>query len=281
MELKPHFRVVRFTPVPEIQEGVNVALLFVDERARLVMDSEFQKLGCVAPNFDKSILQFWLSDIGESLSSIKPQDAYAHIASRTAQIQVGATHFITRKVTPEFESHLVDTYLRKAHRPSRHGENHIQYVDTLIDDAIKNPNVDFAGILKRAEPSDFLSQASLELLKTRNIRFSRVMNGTKKIILMDGLNLGVSSKSQLRLRSSTIGTGFFTLGNERAKIEQIEQKEITRAAFLFRRPQTDDPEISYIANVLSRDSDLIVETEAGKNIIEIHRLLQNSSGNLI
>jgi hypothetical protein len=58
-------------------------------------------------------------------------------------------------------------------------------------------------------------------------------------------------------------------------------KKITRAAFLFGRPQIEDPEISHIANVLGRDSDLIVETEAGKNTNEIHRLLQNSSGNSI
>ncbi len=282
MELKPHFRVVRFSPVPEIQEPVNVALLFVADHARLVSDFEFQKLGCIAPNYDKAMLRFWLEDIAEDLANIKPQDAFAHIASRSPQIQVGDTHWLTQQLSPAFESRLVDIYLHRDPRRSKHADNHIHYVDTLIDDAIKNPAFDATGMLRRIKPDKFLSDTSLKLLgSVGNIHFSRVKNGTNKIVIMDGLNLSVASKAQLSSRAATVGTGFYIFGNSRARLEQIEQKKIVRAAFLFNRPQTGDPEISYLADVIRRDSDLLVEPETGKNVAEIQRELQTSSANLL
>ena len=281
MELKPHFRVVRFTPVPEIQEPVNVALLFVDNKARLVSDYEFQKLSCIAPNFDKEMLKFWLEDIAGDLESIKPQDAFSHIASRSAQIQVGNTHWLPQKLSSTLESRLIATYLQKEHRHNKHAENHLQHVETLIDDAIRNPFWDMSGVLKRAEAKNFLSPAGVKLLATKNIHFARVLNGTKKIVLMDGLNLSVASKSQLRMRATTIGAGFYAIGNARKELEQVEQKEFVRAAFVLRRPQTDDPEIAYLANVLGRDSEFLVEPETGKNVAEIQRELQMSSANLL
>jgi hypothetical protein len=281
MELKPHFRVVRFSPVPEVQEPVNVALLFVEDKARLVSDFEFEKLGCVAPSFDKSILRFWLEDIRETLSSVQPEDAYTHLASRTAQIQVGPMHWLTRKLSPEFELRLINNYLRRGHRHNAPSERHLQYVDSLIEDEISKVFVKTGRLLKRARPETFLSPQSLNLLSAKNIRFSRVLNGTKQIVLMDGLNLAVTSRAQIKQRAAEVGYGYYTLGISKNQIEQIEQKSIVRAAFLFHRPIGSDPEIDYAANLMSRDADLLVEPESGKNVAEVQKILQTSSESLI
>jgi hypothetical protein len=281
MELKPHFRVIRFSPVPEFQEPVNVALLFIEDKARLVSDFEFEKLGCIAPSFDKSILKFWLEDIRETLSSIKPEEAYAHIASRSAQIQVGAAHWLTRTLSPDLETRLIHDYLRRVHRHSASSERHLQYVDSLIEDAITSVHIGISGLLKRARPDKFLTPKSVAMLAAKNIRFSRVLNGTKQIVVMDGLNLAVTSKAQIKQRAAEVDYGYYMLGNSKNKIEQIEQKNIIRAAFLFNRPLDSDPEIDYAANLLGRDSDLLVEPASGKNVAEIQKILQTSSENLI
>jgi hypothetical protein len=281
MELKPHFRIVRFSPTPEVVEPVNVALLFVDERARLITDNEFQKLHCVAPRFNPHLLETLLRNIQDEIGQQNPNQAHSFLSSHTGQLQVGEPHRLMAQVSPEMESRLVDLYLKRHARPSQHHESHVHYVDTLLDNELKKWKCDTHALLKRADPKKFLSPRGYDLLEAKSMRFSRVLNGAKRLVLIDGLNFAISSKAQIKMRSQAICFGFFSFGRIREKLQEIENREVTRAALIFGRPLMLEPELSYCEEQVRRDADLTVDTSTTVNASKLTELIHSSSGDLI
>jgi hypothetical protein len=281
MELTPHYRVVRFSPAPELHEPVNVALLLVDEKARLITDYVFQKLHCVAPRFNSKLLQFLLEHVQEELHSIKPEEAHIFLSAQTAQLQVGEPQRLTRGTSKDFEAHLIDLYLKRPTQVHKPGESHFRYVDTLLDEALTKVSFDAGSLIKRAHPSDFLSPDSISLLASKTMKFSRVLNGNRKIVLLDGLNLAVASKQQLKQRASEIGFGFYTMGKVRGRIESIEKKALVRAAFVFNQPATIDAELVYFQELIRRDADISVQSDTGHNLMALGDILQSANSGLI
>lgn len=271
--MNPHFRIVRFSPTPGLNEPVNVALLLVDDKARLVTDTEFQKLACIAPRFNVRLLRFMLDELGHELMRVDPEEAHTFLATRTAQLQVGEPQQFTRPLPRDFESKLIEAYLRRNQRPSRSTDRHMQYVDTLVDDALAKLAFDTSFLLNRARPKDFLSPQSVALLPAKSIKFSRVLSNDHKIVLMDGLNLAVASKPHLRQRAAELGYGFFSIGNVRSQLQAIEGKPIVRASFVFNRPPEADPEVEYSINLVERDADLKIDAATQANLGELKQTL--------
>lgn len=277
MELKPHFRVVRFSPAPEYIESVNVALLIIDSNPRLVSDSQFEKLSCIAPSFDPSVLQVWLDCVSDELRTIPPAEIPIALTSKTAQIQMGKEHYLERDVPQELEQRLIRTYLKKAHRGNKQSEEHLRYVDSLISDLIGNTALMLGELLKRAKPDSFLRPSSAALLSVRNVKFSRVIVAPKALILMDGLNLAVASRAQLKQRAFEIDFGFFAFGEVKQKIESLEEKEILRTSFVFNAPSELDKETHALIDLLKRDSDLSVDANNQEEVLRFNALIRNKT----
>jgi hypothetical protein len=277
MELRPHFRVVRFSPVPEYLEPVNVALLIIDQRPRLVSDFVFEKLACISPSFDREVLQVWLKSIAEEIRGLPPAEISSRLTSRTSQIQLGRENYIKSDIHEPLEQHLIQTFLKKAPRPTRSSEKHLQYIDTLIDGVIGRSDLMYGDVLKRAQASSFLTPESVSKLATSSIRFSRVIVAPRALVIMDGLNLGITSRAQLRLRAAEVGFGFFQFGEAKGAIETIERKEILRASLAFNRPSAPDKELDCILALLKRDSDISVDTASSDEVFEFNKMLRQKS----
>ncbi len=261
--------------MPECVEAVNVALLILDSRPRIVSDFKFEKLSCVAPSFDRSVLQFWLECASAEIANTPLSEVPVRLASRSAQVQIGEPTFLRREITESVERKLVHALLRRMPRPTEASEEHIQYVDSLISDAIGGTQLLMGEVLKRAKPSRFLKPQSLKKLDGgAGIKFSRVLVSPTSLVLMDGVNLAASSKMQLRQRAAEIDFGFFSLGAVRTEIEEIEQKKILRTAFVFNTPPTPDREIQHVVNLVTRDSDLAVDSSKPEEVFRFNRALQ-------
>jgi len=277
MELKSHFRVVRFSPVPEVLEPINVALLIFDRSPRLVTDYEFEKLGCVAPSFDRSTLQVWLEIIADDIRRVPPQDIPSWLTSRTAQIQLGKPCFLGREVSKDLEDRLIREYLKKPHRHTERGEPRVHYVDSLISDVIGKADWIYGEVMKRAKPEQFLRNESLSILHARSIRFSRVLLAPKSIVLMDGLNLAITNRNKLRQRATDIGFGFFSFGEVKKEIQSIEQRELVRTSFIFNRRPDSDREIDYLVETVRRDADFCVDNQNPDEVRGFNQVLRAKS----
>jgi hypothetical protein len=280
MELRNHYRLVKFSPVPECVEPVNVAVLLVDRSPRIVTDFKFQKLGCVAPFFNKSVLEFWIKELSEELSGLNATDGERVsniITSRTSQIKLGAPNFVSRDFTKAIEDRLINVYLKRQDSLPKISEEHIQYVDTLIDDAIDRSSLVFGEVLKRAKPTRFLSSRSLALLPTSTVKFSRVINSPKSLILVDGLNLAVTNRAQLRQRAAEIDFGFYAFSGIKGEVEEIEGKELTRASFVFNAPAFPDAETQHVIRLLTQDSDIKIDASDRDALLGFNTLVKERS----
>lgn len=277
MELKPHFRVIRFSPVPECIEAVNVGLLIMDSRPRIVSNYEFEKLACVAPYASAPVLRFWLQSAAEEILKLSPEEVPAFLSSRTSQIKLGRENFLGREVGEDLERKLIHTFLCRPQRPSRASEDHIQYVDTLISGIVGAADFLYGDLLKRAKPAKFLSGESLGRIESKSIRFSRVLVAPRALVIMDGLNLSIASRTQLRQRAAEIGYGFFTFGQEKIAIERIENRKILRTAFLFNKPPEMDRELEYTVSLVNRDADMAVDAGSTREVFDFNQRLRQLS----
>lgn len=91
------YTVVKFSPIPEQTEYVNVALLFSDPRFGLVYDSKFPKLTCVAPNFDTEFLIEYMR------AAMLPSQEFAvrSVNLASAQFQLTPIRELAAPLTPE------------------------------------------------------------------------------------------------------------------------------------------------------------------------------------
>lgn len=58
------YSIVRFSPVPEEVEAVNVAVLLWDRPPRLLFDSDFPRLAAITSRFDRTLLRAYLTPLG-------------------------------------------------------------------------------------------------------------------------------------------------------------------------------------------------------------------------
>lgn len=279
-QLKPHFRVVRFSPVPEVTEHINVALLVVADRPRLLVDVEFQKLGCVAPQFDATMLRFWLESIQEELRRIAPANAATFLATVSSQFALGEPQVLVRSLDQKLETRLIDLYLRR-HRASPQQKGDRQQIESLLDTALKALELDPSRFLKRARPDQFLSSESRKILQTEEIQFARVLNGRNGLVLMDGINLH-ANKAHLCQRTSKVGASFFVVGQKKQPLEVSEGRKIIRAAFVFDGVVETDPEVQYAVAQLQQHSDVFVkEDERMIAPPSVKELLHSAVGGLL
>lgn len=257
--MRAHYRVVRFSPAPEFVEPVNVALLLVDEKARLLRDERFSKLECVSGETDLGLLRFWLEQADEELREGKPEDAHRVLSGRSGQVFLGEPREVVGGFSEDVERMLVESYLRKS-RKARAAELQRQYIDTLLDGLLKDKvRVSPKPFLKRATPRQFLSEEARKRLQSNGFTVSRVLNAQRGLVLLDGLNLG-ASEAAARNRAQEIGYAYDSMESVRKYLRDAEAKDLFRASVIFHGERmASNPRLEYAVKSLKRDSDLVID----------------------
>jgi hypothetical protein len=119
MNTQSSFRIVRYTPVPEFIEPVNVAILIIDRTPRLILDVSFQKLCCAVPRCNLEPIQFWLECLDAQVRDCTAETAHLAITANSSQMQVSEAKVVTGHITIELESALIDLYLKRHARAFR------------------------------------------------------------------------------------------------------------------------------------------------------------------
>jgi hypothetical protein len=241
---------------------VNVALLLVEDRARIVTDNQFQKLKCILSNVHIELLKFWLADIAEQVETGSPEEARLLISSRTAQFQLSDPHELPSGVSKSVEACLVDLFLRR-HRQLRHRVPEIEttYIESRIDEVVSQASgIAATRLLRNVKPGEFLSQTSVRELGKNGFKVARVLPGSRRLILMDGIDLDNPNRAQVKNRTQDVGYAFFSLGQIKAKVEAYEQKELFRAAFVLHEEKIHgDRHFEYYSELLRREADAVID----------------------
>jgi hypothetical protein len=257
--MRAHYRVVRYSPAPEFVEPVNVALLLVDEKARLLRDEKFSKLECVSGETDFGLLRFLLEEAEEELRRGKPEEAHLVLSGRTGQVVLGDPREVVGGFSEDVERMLIESYLRKS-RKTRAAESQRHYIDTLLDGLLKDKlHVSPKPFLKRATPRQFLSDGARKRLQSNGFSVSRVLSAQRGLVLLDGLNLG-ASEAAARNRAQEIGYAYDAMESVRNYLREAESKDLFRASVVFHGDRmATNPRLEYAVKSLKRDSDLVID----------------------
>lgn len=230
--------VLRFSPMPELQEHVNVALIVPTggRTARVLYDPDFPRLRCSSPRFSPSLMKEHLDLLPELLAEHDPVEWAMALARISPQFVLGGQHEVPYEATDSVARSLVDAFLA-GHAPTRR-TNSGKRIASMI-----------AGFMRYSlgvGDSDARSNARLgDLLKAdlaaglKRLRIPRAIIGSSDAVLLNGLSFGASA-SHLRERAEKIRFAGYGLAENRELIQEQTGLRVHCGTVLFDEP-TDEP----------------------------------------
>jgi len=230
------FSVLRFSPNPEELEHINVALVMAGPPPRIEFLHDFPKLACIAPDFDRSLLEDYLADLPQKIEGAG--DLVFAIESLSSQFRVTPLQQLRRYAGEETVEKLKARYLArpriKRARVSR---------DTVVPTKVNLYAKDILGIderhmMKRVHPHHVLSERVLRRLRGDDFQVARAVDGADYLVLLDGVDVTKSPKA-VRQRALAIDYAYYRMGGLREVIAEEENRQLALATITF--GDTDEP----------------------------------------
>ncbi len=240
------FNVIRFTPDPEAIEPANVAILLKERPPRLIFDPAFQRLECLAPSFGTKNLLLWLEEMRDivrepSALGARPEDV---VRRSSAQFSVSEAKSLGGHVSAEVERLLVQRYLRRQARSHERVERATreQRVEAKLHDyLVRTFRVPESRILRRASPVDFLGPQAVAELRGNGFTCHRVINGTRNIVVVNGLSLAGGTWKVVTSQAERIAFAVYRLGQIKEFVERVEKRTLSRATVVFGSVPSESP----------------------------------------
>lgn len=279
MNTPAYFRVVRFSSVPEYREPINVAILLVDNRARLVFDRQFPKFAGMSPDFSAYMLAGYLDKANQELQKIDPVDSHVYLSSLTSQFQIGQMQRIFSPITNRIERMLVELYLRNPIRKSYANDPRDGSDDCLVDEVLEDIALDQAFLRKRVKFSEIISLKTPHYLDIGSVEISRVINAANRIILIEGLNFGVSDFNSVIVRWASIGSTYYSLRNLQFEIKKEESMQLITVLILFNYNKQCSAKTEFLIRQINENVDLICIPETKEGMDQIKKLIDGPTLN--
>jgi len=241
-----------------------------------VYNDSFPKLGCIAPNFDKGLLDMHLKYLRGAVESAK-NDGPNIITSTSSQFTLTDRREILTRNIEAFLPALMEKYLTRRGGSSdrQRGNDHVQTkLEDLLVSRFEIPS-DF--MLRQPAPGDYLGPQVLRKLRAKDFKPTRVVNSKTHLLTIDAIDLSV--RQNLETRSFKIAYGLNQLGSVKGDLEEFEGKELVRAAiFLGSAKDINDSHFDFARDTLRVNSEMVFESEAvpPTKFLEISRTIVRS-----
>jgi hypothetical protein len=229
--MKTYYQVVRFSPDPEVVEPVNVALFVAGDRNSLVYDETFPKLSCVAPKFDRGLLDLYLRHLSTAVEDAGGEGARL-ISSASSQFSLTGPREILTSNINAFLQTLVDRYLARAGSKRGDQSKAPQIQSRLEELLVSKFGIPGDSLCKQAPPRDYLTTQVRQHLAAEDFKFARVLSASKHLVAMDAID-PEAPRADLERRALRIGYGFHQLGKVKAILEEAEGRKLYRAAIIL------------------------------------------------
>ncbi len=272
------YSLIRFSPVPEDVEPVNVAVVVWGPPPRVLFDERFPRLGSITPDFDAHLLRLFLQDLPAQIAD----GDRSGLLRATSQIQVTTRRRLLPPLTTEAEVFLRKRYLsRAAGRTLVKAKAEREAVEMGLDRFLRiQLEVARPEIHVRMRPADFLPRELVERhIPEDGLRVARVITGRSLVLAIDGVDrrmtLGFAEK-----RAMTIGATFFALGGLQQELLEKYRRRLRRAVVFFgRAPEHHSPRLEYLEETLRRESDL--SCEAGQPSADLLQAARDATADLL
>jgi hypothetical protein len=255
------YSIVRFSPVPEQTEFVNVALLFSDPRVGLVYDERFPKLTCIAPYFDTGFLVEYLSAVVANAGARDFQTAAGEVSRASAQFRLSAARELARPLTQDIVARLTKAHLARAeHTHRRETAAERRRIEPKLEEFLSRYMAkDRPAVRLRAKPEQYLSDEIVKRLRDPKFTIARVVTTPDHLIAIDGVDLSLSDTAVER-RAVSVSFAYDMLVGAAEPIRRFENRDVYRAALVFGQPRSVKQE--HAIDMLSRYASAVVRPDA-------------------
>lgn len=233
------FAVVRYSPMPEVLEPANVALLLPKGRgSRLDWLDTFPRLSCMVHGVNLGLVRGALEHLSGLVSEMDVTEALAEISRSNRRTRV-AGPYQAASLDERTLTVLRRTYLEHGSVVNASQRDSVKRAfEQRVDRYLAAAGVGSAkNTLRRASAAKFLTPRAAEVVGS--VKFARVVSGSDKIVLIQPIDL-VSSSDQVK-RLSDFKFSFHQI----AKARQFENRSLVRALMVMRQAEwaesTKDP----------------------------------------
>lgn len=233
MTIPNGYQVVRFSPIPERVEFVNVAVLMYGERPELHYLPGFPKLRCVAgPSYPERLLVAELEYLERLVLQNGPEEGRVAFERMTAQLKV--MEFVQ---TREFASaaqrdRLIQQLLASHGKERRRRPRTRPRIEAQLGEFIEGVSCSHAFL--RARPArDLLGDERLaeRVFGTIDYRVPRALASERGLLVLDAIDVA-SGREAVHRRFSQISEGFHAFGEARTAL-RTTGRELIRVAKIF------------------------------------------------
>lgn len=275
------YRILKFSPAPEFLDPINVALIISNGRTSVYYDKTFRRLRGVAPSIDIDSMDFLVHELNQEIADKPIESIDEQILATSSQMSLSEVRPLLTDLNESVVNSLIASYLLPVgKRLSIRQSPEEHYVDTYLHDFLqKQIRVDTSKLLKRALLTEFLSSPSIDLMGRNGMRIRRVFPGRRGIILVDAINLELTSRRYLDWQADNIAYAYYRVGKFRPQLEGIEHRFIRRASVVFGMDKIgQNPHFEYHVEKLRRDSDLLTTPQISRSVDELLGSFKEADG---
>ncbi|HEV2222628.1 MAG TPA: hypothetical protein VGR84_06465 [Candidatus Acidoferrales bacterium] len=261
-QLERFYRLMYFSPRPEDEEKVCVAVLIKDgNQVFLEYDERFEKAKCIAADYSAESLKFILQTLRDK-SEHQDDGSAALNLSFSPQFQLSAPRVLLQPANEQVREVLRHRFLLRV-RPVRTSEKQKgigRRIDRLLFEKIRirpasmRRRVSFSELFgidaQRSLPKDLIPKS-----------VSRAVSFDNRVVLLDGVDLHAPSQQSLVDSIGRISHAFWQYQEARAFSKDLSSMRLTRAAILFDGEGDQLPDDlrwrrDYAYHELDKDSDI-------------------------
>jgi len=261
------YRLLHFQPDPEDGDRVCVGILLEEGRTfRVLFDKRFQKLRCIAPDFETELVSFYLRDLEDSLDR-SPGEVDIALRRCVPQLLASEPRLIVTPVTEAMKLRLLARFVSPAKEPGR--DVPLSSMETTVTEHMRSFLSKVAprsteGMLLNASPRDLFGKP---LPNVTPVAFA--IRGASKIVLVDGIDLRVMTPARAIRKTNTIVHTFWQYGRVQKESLFGQQPRIERIALVMNgtspktKPYLDAHD--YALHQFNNEADVTVDTASGMN----------------
>lgn len=226
------YRLLYFSPRPEDDERVCIALLVHDSRdTHVEYDRKLEKVHCFAPDYTRETLSFVLQEIS---GRAKDFALRGRLPEFSPQFSLSAPRTLLRPFDEQVRSVLRRKYLMKLRSPEQKKRERGlgRKIDRFLAERLGLP---YNSARRKATADDlFGTEITRELPKDLTPKpVSRALISDLEVCLLDGVDLHVESTEFLVLKVDRVARTFWQYGKIGELLGSSKRKRIVRAALVF------------------------------------------------
>lgn len=257
------YRLLFFQPDPEDGDRVCIGVLVHEGHDYTVLyDKKFSKVHCIAPGLEPELIKFYLDNLESNLHRKSPDDLALTLKKCGPQMIASEERRLLLPLTEQQKMRLLERFVLPASKlkaDATEASAQQEFADHLrlfVTEFVRPSEV---TILHNARPHELFGKS---LPHVRPVAIAVRKAG--KIVMVDGVDLGVLTPTQAITRANHVGHTFWQYGRFRSDDLAVQQVPFTRVGVVLNGAKNKSGAYfdahDYAVHQFQKEADFAVDT---------------------